>query len=84
MYNNLLQTVIRTVNTAVKPDAYEELDATYDMMFHRERYTEYRERARQKIEMGNKVIIGATGLAVAGELIHLVKKSGIIGKILKR
>ena len=85
MYTTLLTTVISTINNTVKKvNPYDELDQSYNLIFNPREYAKYREGQRAKEELGNKIIIGATALAVVGELAHIAHRSGLINKILKR
>jgi hypothetical protein len=86
MYNKLLENVIGVINTTAKlsePKQPERSDF-YNMLFAPELYEEELRRARRQEEIKNKLILGATSLAVVGEVYHIAKSSGIVNKIIKR
>lgn len=85
MYNALLTKVIAVINQQVKVSTQkEERSEFYNLMFNPEAYMAYQEKKRKKEEQKQKIILGVTAAAVVGEGYHLVKKSGIAGKILKK
>ena len=84
MYNNLLNNVTNVIKRSTTPSASEKMDVMYYQMFNPKVAQERVEGMRKREELGGKLVLAATGLAVAGEVIHLAKRSGIIDKITKR
>jgi hypothetical protein len=85
MYNALLDRVITVINRTVghKPEE-EERSEFFNYMFNPEAYLATQEKKRKQEERVNKLIAGATILAVGGELYHLTKRSGILNKFKKK
>lgn len=85
MYNALLTKVLAVINQQVKVSTQkEERSEFYNLMFNPEAYIAYQEKKRKKEEQKQKIILGVTAAAVVGEGYHLAKRSGIVGKILKK
>lgn len=83
MYNNLLQNVVKVINTSarlVENDEQQHSDF-YNMLFAPELYEEQRRKQLRREQLKNKMIVAATSLAVVGELYHVGKQSGIINKL---
>ena len=86
MYNALLDRVINIIKTTDKITEPKEEDFSdfYNRLFSPELHKEEMARRRKKENLKNSLIIGATSLAVIGEIGHLIKRSGIINKIIKK
>lgn len=88
MYNALLDRVVKVITTSAEliksKDVTPEKSDFYNQLFAPEIYEEKR-RKEQKVEnIRNGLIVGATTLAVVGEIYHIGKRSGVVKKILKR
>lgn len=85
MYNALLNRVVTVINRTVGhvPEE-EERSEFFNYMFNPDAYMATQEKKRKKEERVNNLIAGATILAIAGELVHLTKRSEILNKIRKR
>ena len=85
MYNALLERVVKVIQGTVghKPEE-EQRSEFYNLMFDPDAYMAAQEKRRKKEERTNQLIVGATALAVLGELYHIGKRSGIIDKIRNR
>jgi len=85
MYNALLQNVINVVNATTKTTSVQDtIDEMTSKYRDPERYEELVTRRHKKEDMGNKVILIATGAAVAGEIGLAIKRSGMLKKVFNR
>lgn len=85
MYNKLLENVVNLVEKTAqqakpKADTHSEF---YNMLFNPEEFEQRREKEAKIERAKNALIIGATSLAVLGEVTHLVKSSGILKRLKK-
>jgi len=85
MYNALLNRVVEVIKTTVAPNPRDSFDEVYySSLFSPDKAQALLEEKRKKQDMANKLVVGATALAVVGELFHIAKRSGVIDKVLKR
>ncbi len=86
MYNAMLDRVITAITDVVGYQPIEEKRSEFfNLMFNPEAYSATQEKKRRREDLKNKLILGATAIAVVGELTHLSKPliSRIANKIQK-
>lgn len=83
MYGNLLTKVVQVINNTVgRPRTpSEDFDAFAEAMFNQKAYASRLERERKREELKWRLIGGATIIAAAGELYHVVKRSDLMNRL---
>lgn len=83
MYNTLLSNVINVIKSTTEISSKEKMDNLYLNMFSPLAAQEQLESMAKRQEVGTKLILGATALAVIGEVYHVARRSDILSKIKK-
>lgn len=82
MYNAILEKVTRVIEQTSKTIKVEgEDNEMYNYLFNPEAYLKTQEAKRKREENKQKVIVAITLVAAVGEVIHLARRTNVIGKI---
>lgn len=76
MYNKLLENVVRVISKTAKvaDDSSSSNSDFYNMMFAPEEYEKQIQRRKKIEKIQNASVAVVTGVAVIGEIYHIVKK----------